>query len=55
MTNQELIDQFYKESKSTKKLKLNGIVCHIGNKKNCKYYKIIDDKEICDKGWCYTK
>ena len=25
------------------------------HKKNCEYYKIVNGKEICGKGWCYTK
>ena len=53
----ELIEQFYKEHGTTnfpKKFERNG-KCHIGNRKNCPYYDVKDDREVCNKGWCLCK
>ena len=57
MDNQKLIEAFYKEHGTTKfpkEFHKNG-KCHIGNKKDCKYYAVKDNKEVCTKGVCLTK
>jgi len=57
MDNKKLIEDFYKECGTTKfpkQIKLNG-KCHIGNKNNCKYYAVKDNKEVCLKGQCLTR
>jgi len=57
MENYKLIETFYKENGTTKfpkPITLNG-KCHIGNKKDCKYYAVKNNKEVCLKGQCLTK
>lgn len=54
---QKRIDNFFKEygnNRIKKAFKING-KCHIGNIKNCKFYKIKDGAEICKRGWCLAK
>ena len=51
------VQDFYKQHGTTKfpkEFHKNG-KCHIGNKKDCSYYTVKDNKEFCSKGVCLTK
>lgn len=47
----ELIDEFYSNSNSGKKIKLKDQKCMRG-KKTCKFMIIEDNKKECRRGWC---
>ena len=58
MDNQQLIQDFYKSCGAKTPEQMHTYAensCQIGKIKDCKFYRIVDGKPKCGRGWCLAK